>query len=610
MTETTTTDGEKLRSPGPETTREESALRRFGSAVTRLVTKGLRADRGTNRGTETMQPSSSDRAGVDYPDASEEKLDEKTLQTIEKIENNWTFRIDTSGSGNNFVPNSYPDFASAIASGNYESIEELMPNIRELTANDNRLDLESGDYDEFLSLLVQDIVTMLFRKHYKHMPKLTASARHAMQEQIDSMHSLNDGDVDYDKREEDVARLLSAELALPEEVASEFECAISGRVAEMLEDVSSSRGWKGLDLYVGWLADHGFPPERWPQDAREREDFPEPLRRMIDEREGEKAVELDRAIIRYCIERTEVYDDNGEMRPNVYKRSWLIQEYFAGRLPKLNREMMLVGTSDVIVASSSKSTYEQINVCNDYIQTVREIGQDNANKLNERLGIIHFSDWNPRVLEGTLHILETGCTESGNPATAIIRGDSGDYNDFFRSIRSITSGDILAVEVNHTDALSGITEDLKNAGVNDDTFDTVILFGHGDENAFHMSCTEHIKPDPNEWYNKGGVRKLMQTLDPDTIILISCHPFKRREDVEQLAISEDLQRRQGTATALSIAFSGKRVFSGLDGLVRCCTYEDGAVSFETEDDKGRRSPTAALTRYGLTKAYNEETDGW
>ena len=56
-----------------------------------------------------MQPSSSDRAGVDYPDASEEKLDEKTLQIIEKIENNWTFRIDTSGSGNNFVPNSYPD---------------------------------------------------------------------------------------------------------------------------------------------------------------------------------------------------------------------------------------------------------------------------------------------------------------------------------------------------------------------------------------------------------------------------------------------------------------------------------------------------------------------
>ena len=85
MTETTTTNGEKLRSPGPETTREESALRRFGSAVTRLVTKGLRADRGTNRGAETMQPSSSDRAGVDYPDASEEKLDEKTLQIIEKI---------------------------------------------------------------------------------------------------------------------------------------------------------------------------------------------------------------------------------------------------------------------------------------------------------------------------------------------------------------------------------------------------------------------------------------------------------------------------------------------------------------------------------------------
>jgi hypothetical protein len=353
---------------------------------------------------------------------AEEELDELTQQRIDKIDEEWEFRADVDGFNGNFIPKSYPDFAGSIASGNYEEIEKLVPDIRERVAKDDRLNWKSKDYDEKyvhyyanldLPVLAQKNVAAFFRKHYKHMPKLADSARRAMQEQIDSTHSLKNSDSGdffnrYYRHEEAVTHLMSAEAALPREIAEEFKDGIVNEVAEIVETAANSVGWRGFDANAAWLADHGFPPERWPQDARDREGFPEPLRRLVNE-QGDKEKELDRAIIKYCIKKTELYDgDSSKMKPDVYGRCDLIQKYFEGRLPDVNPKIMTCGIVGMVDSSSSDNIGQQVDRYNDYIQTIREIGQDNANKLGEELGITHFSDWSPEVLRGTLHILETG----------------------------------------------------------------------------------------------------------------------------------------------------------------------------------------------------------
>ena len=550
-----------------------------------------------------------------------------TQQRIDKIDEEWEFRADVNspvdGFDGKFVPKSYPDFpdfAGSIASGDYEEIEKLVPNIRELVAKDARLNPEKPEnYDEehvryyadiVLPVLAQINVAAFFKEHYKHMPKLADSARRAMQEQIDSIRSLKDSIASGDYfdyygygRERAVAELMRTETALPKEVTEEFEDIIIGEVAEVVETAADLMGWRGFDMYAAWLADHGFPPERWPQDARDREDFPEPLRRLVNE-QGDKEKGLDRAIIKYCIEKTEIYGDDGKMKPDVSERCDLIQKYFEGRLPELDREMIFCGVSSMVTSCSSKSTYQQAEIYYDYIQTIRGIGQDNANRLGEELGITHFSDWSPEVLRGTLHILETGRTESGNPATIIIRGVTGDHNGAARSFRNIKTSDVLAVEINHTDMLSGVVERLEKVGVDSDTFSRVVLFGHGSEEGLTVSFVERIKSDPDEWRSKKGMMDLMRVLNPKFLILLSCHPLRRENGSNPLAIDErGPQRRQGTASAISSAFP-ITVKSGLAGMTRAYISEDGKMIIETEDeDNGHRSDAMALTRYGITYSY-------
>lgn len=555
----------------------------------------------------------------------EEELDELTLRRIDKIDEEWEFRADVDGFNGNFIPKSYPDFAGSIASGNYEEIEKLVPDVRELLANDNRLNPESENYDKeyfhyfthsFLLDLAKKNVAAFFKEHYRHMPKLMDSARRAMQEQIDSTHSLKNSDSGdffnrYYKHEEAVTHLMSAEAVLPREIAEEFKDGIVNEVAEVVEAAANSVGWRGFDANAAWLADHGFPPERWPQDARGREDFPEPLRRLVNE-QGDKEKELDRAIIKYCIEKTELYDgDSDKMKPDVYGRCDLIQKYFEGRLPDVDPKIMTCGIVGMVDSYSSKSIDHQVYRYNDYIQTIREIGQSNANKLGEELGITHFSDWSPEVLRGTLHILETGRTESGDPATIIIRGFTGDHNGAAYVHHNIKSTDMFAVEIAHTDMLSGIVEKLERAGVDSKTFYAAILFGHGSEEAFFMSYGERISPDSQEWYNKKGLRDLVTALVIETIVLDSCHPLVREKDkFEPLTLGEGFQRRKGTAPAISKAFPWIRVISGLDGvLYRLADEADHITNIDTGDYEGNRTSTMAETWNGWTHVYGKGADG-
>lgn len=603
--------------------RKPRLLRRIGGYVAGLASR--LAEKTGWRSTDEDHEAADNVSGDSESEHShaEEELDELTQQRIDKIDEEWKFRADVDGFNGNFIPKSYPDFAGSIASGNYEEIEWLVPDIRERVAKDERLNWKSKGYDEKyvhyytnldLPVLAQKNVAAFFREHYEHMPKLADSARRAMQEQIDSTHSLKNSDSGdffnrYYKHEEAVTHLMSAEAVLPREIAEEFKDGIVNEVAEVVEAAANSVGWRGFDANAAWLADHGFPPERWPQDARGREDFPEPLRRLLNEQDEDKAEKLDRAVIKYCIKKTEVYDDKGEMKPDVYGRCDLIQKYFEGRLPDVDPKIMTCGIVGMVDSYSSKSIDHQVYRYNDYVQTIREIGQSNANRLGEELGITHFSDWSPEVLRGTLHILETGRTESGNPATIIIRGFTGDHNGAAYKYHNIKSTDMFAVEIGHTDMLSGIVEKLERAGVNSNTFYAVILFGHGSEDAFTMSFGERISPDSQEWRNKKGLRDLVTALVIDTIVLNSCHPLVREEDrFEPLTLGKGFQRRRGAAVAISKAFPWTRVVSGLDGVTYDWVDETGYANIETRDDEGDGTFTMAETWNGWTCVYEKGAD--
>lgn len=610
--------------------RKPRLLQRIGGYVAGLASRLAEKTgwRSTDENYETADNASGDPENEDSHE--EEELDELTLRRIDKIEEEWEFRADVNspvdGFDGKFVPKSYPDFpdfAGSIASGDYEEIEKLVPNIRKLVAKDARLNPEKPEnYDEehvryyadiVLPVLAQINVAAFFKEHYKHMPKLADSARRAMQEQIDSIRSLKDNIASDDYFdygcgcEGAVAKLMSTEAGLPGDVTEGFEDIITGEIAELVETAANSMGWLGFDAYAAWLADRGFSPERWPQDARDREDFPEPLRRLVNERD--KTEQLDFMIIKYCIERTEIYDDDGKAKPDVYGRCDLIQKYFEGRLPDMYPIMMSGGIRSMVVSSSSDSIDRQIHRYNDYIQTIREVGQGNANKLAEELGIMHFSDWSPEVLRGTLHILETGRTESGNPATMIIRGDSGDHNGAAHTYQYIKSTDTYAVEIDHTDMLSGVVERLKRAGVDSNTFNTIVLFGHGSEECFSMSLSEEIPPSPRKWYNKKGMRCLIEALGIDTIVLSSCHPLVQEEGkYEPFTLGEGFQRRRGTAVAISKAFPQVRVVSGLDGITYSSVEEEGRVVIKTKDSEGNTISTMAETRNGRTRVYKKGAD--
>jgi hypothetical protein len=177
------------------------------------------------------------------------------------------------------------------------------------------------------------------------------------------------------------------------------------------------------------------------------------------------------------------------------------------------------------------------------------------------------------------------------------------------SFRNIKTSDILAVEINHTDMLSGVIERLEKVGVDSDTFSRVVLFGHGSEEGLTVSFVERIKSDPDEWRSKKGMMDLMRVLNPKFLILLSCHPLRRENESNPLAIDErGPQRRQGTASAISSAFP-ITVKSGLAGMTRAYISEDGKIIIETEDeDNGHRSDVMALTRYGITYSYEKGAD--
>ena len=533
-----------------------------------------------------------DSESSDIAEETAETLNDETLQRIEEIEEECGFYADLLMGYRN------SDIINAFMYCEYEKIERFIPNIREVVASDSRLNPESEETDDryydlcyaetTLSRLIQDNIAAFFSEHYERMPKFTDRLRHMMRDMVDSIHSYFDNN--YDTHELAI-KLMNAERVLPREITADLKDTIINEVARCMKVQ-----WHDFNKCVDWLGSHGFPPEYWPRDARERKDFPESLRSRIlagDEIERES---FDLDIIDYFVRSTAGIhggDKNVLTEPDIGRRSYLIEEYLAGRWPDIASKVFINGHDDE-------------DSCFKLIDTIYQIGEANAKKLHEELGITHFGDWSLETLVGTLELLETGCTESGKPATIIIRGVTGDHNGAASGYRDIESPDTFAVEINHTSDLSGVVAKLRQAGVDSNTFDTVVLFGHGSEKCFFMSSDEKIPPNYRKWRNREGLRSLIETLKIDTIILDSCHPLVREKRFDALTVSDEPQQRRGTAPALSRAFPRVQVISGLDGTVYSGIERTGNMQITTRDNAGGESLMTAVTKNGLTCAHREE----
>ena len=551
-----------------------------GNLALRLIARG-------EDGQANRDNSGADSENSDGAEETAETLDDETLQRIEEIEERCDFYVDI------LLEDS--DIADMLMSGKYEEIEKFIPNIRELVASDGRLNPESEDYDfdyagDTLLRLARNSVKELFRRQYEHMPKLTDKLRHVMWELINSVRSLADSyDPSYifdNEYQHSMFELIGVERMLPEGVAEEFRDMVLSEVARYVTMLNHNCDY-GYKTTMKWLEDRGFSPCYWPRDAREREDFPEPLRQVLVE---DAVSHIDHLVIEYYGrgDRGEWVD--AEVMHKYFEARWL------GMIP-----------SEICGSYDGYLIYYWHQWVNDMDKVIDGVGLDNAKKLQKELGITHFGDWSPETLRGTLKLLETGRTESGNPATIIVRGATGDHNGSAGTYGDIESPNTFAVEINHTSDLSRVVKKLEGAGVDSNTFDTLVLFGHGSESRFFMSSDEKIPPNYRKWRNKKGMRSLIETLKIDTIILNSCHPLVREKRFNALMVGDEPQQRRGTAVALSKAFPGVQVISGLDGATSSYIIKGTGNMQITTEDKGtiNVSSMTAVTKDGLTRAHGK-----
>ena len=552
-----------------------------GNLALRLIARG-------EDGQANRDNSGADSENSDGAEETAETLDDETLQRIEEIEERCDFYVDI------LLEDS--DIADILMSGKYEEIEKFIPNIRELVASDGRLNPESEDYDfdyagDTLLRLARNSVKELFRRQYEHMPKLTDKLRHVMWELINSVRSLADSyDPSYifdNEYQHSMFELIGVERMLPEGVAEEFRDMVLSEVARYVTMLNHNCDY-GYKTTMKWLEDRGFSPCYWPRDAREREDFPEPLRQVLA---GDAVSHIDHLVIEYYGrgDRGEWVD--AEVMHKYFEARWL------GMIP-----------SEICGSYDGYLIYYWHQWVNDMDKVIDGVGLDNAKKLQKELGITHFGDWSPETLRGTLKLLETGRTESGNPATIIVRGATGDHNGSAGTYGDIESPNTFAVEINHTSDLSRVVKKLEGAGVDSNTFDTLVLFGHGSESRFFMSSDEKIPPNYRKWRNKKGMRSLIETLGIGTIILNSCHPLVREKRFNALMVGDEPQQRRGTAVALSKAFPGVQVISGLDGATSSYIIKGTGNMQITTEDKGtiNASSMTAVTKNGLTRVHREE----
>lgn len=570
-------------------------------------------------------------------------------EVLDNLDRNWDFDIDSGG----FVLQGGEQAAEDAVKGGYESMKKLIPDADKVFAEDSKLDPRSEDFDSSYAIgyfcgSASENIGTFFGENYENMPRLAGVVRASMQEQTDNLHSLDN------KKPEvygaAVQKLMDSRDLLPKELTEDFDGAIfdeiTAAVSEGCHDSSVLRGCCKL------LAARGFPPERWVQDAKKRKDCPEFLRQLVAE--GKESL-FDKASIQFILEESK----DKKLGTDTSKRMDWLQEFYEDRLPDMNDTAVWSYVSDIIGGSLRVGDGMKIEILERYIDNIREIGQDKANTLYEKCGIVHFSGWSTSVLEGTEAMLRNGRTESGGPATLVVRGVTGDHNNVFEHLRFINSGDVFAVEIGDidqrldrmrtmlqaanvadrlrgrglhvyrpdTDDLLGVVRRMQKSGLNE--VERVVLAGHGSEKHFCMTSYTHIPPEPEEWASNRGISAVMNAFHPDVVSLISCHPIAKDPNIEPLSISDVPQERQGMAPAISKAYPGVDVVSVLDGvatvdnrrsdafIVATMASEDVDNSKIPDDDfedivnsEAHISYDLAVTRNGKTRLHHGDSLIW
>lgn len=572
-------------------------------------------------------------------------------EVLDNLDRNWGFDVDNGG----FILQGGEQVAEDVVGGGYESMKKLIPDAEKVFAEDSKLDPRSKDFDlshaiDYFRGSASENIGAFFGENYENMPRLAGIVRASMQEQTDNLRSLdNKKPKVYGAA---VQKLMDSRDLLPKELAEDFDGAIfdeiTAAVSEGCHDSSVLRGCCKL------LAARGFPPECWVQDAKKRKDCPEFLRQLVAE--GKESL-FDRASMQFILEESK----DKKLGIDTSKRMDLLQEFYEDRLPDMNSDAVWSYVSDIIGGSPRVGDDMKAEILERYIGNIREIGQDKANTLYEKCGIVHFSGWSTNVLEGTESMLRNGRTKSGGPATFVVRGITGDHNNVFEHLRFIDSGDVFATEIGgieqrldrmrtmlqaaniadrlrgrglglrayypDTDDLLGIVKRMQKAGLSE--VKRVVLAGHCSEKRFCMTSYTHIQPKPEEWARNKGISTVMNTFHPDTVSLIACHPIAEDPNIEPLSISDTPQERQGAAPAISRAYPGVDVVSALDGVAIADNRRSDAFIVATMASKDADNPEIpdgdfedvvnsearvshdlAVTRDGKTRLYHGDSLIW
>ena len=377
---------------------------------------------------------------------------------------------------------------------------------------------------------------------------------------------------------------------VPSELYDEFDEAVLAEAFHFAATDHAANGVSDNDLRrmrydVGaTLAARGFEPQHWVKCAENDPACPEYIREYIDQREEDK---LDALTLDYI-------DGVAERLPDSQddKVLAMFEEFYHDRLPDMPQQAIQDYIGDV--ADSAQYEFE-----------------DKARQLYETTGVVHFSGWSPRVLEGTYNLLAKGYPESGDDVTVMVKGTTGDHNNAFERMRYIESDDVIAAEVGNAGDLVRLTGVLQRVGL-DRHVQQIVLAGHGEEEQFALSATDHIAADADSWAENTGISTMVKTLQPENFVLIACHPLVH-EGGGFAAIDDTPQLRQGTAPAISEAFPKLNIISGMDGPVTIDERTDGHFGLKTVaikqadidklNDDTPTHPHLALTRNGKTRRY-------
>ena len=447
---------------------------------------------------------------------------------------------------------------------------------------------------------------MIIEQNYRYMPEIYTGVKKFLDQRLELLRQTEDPSeklqlfASYQHTE----RLVDD---VPSELYDEFDEAVLAEAFHFAATDHAANGVSDNDLRrmrydVGaTLAARGFEPQHWVKCAENDPACPEYIREYIDQREEDK---LDALTLDYI-------DGVAERLPDSQddKVLAMFEEFYHDRLPDMPQQAIQDYIGDV--ADSAQYEFEPMGVFKRYLDTVRTIGQDKARQLYETTGVVHFSGWSPRVLEGTYNLLAKGYPESGDDVTVMVKGTTGDHNNAFERMRYIESDDVIAAEVGNAGDLVRLTGVLQRVGL-DRHVQQIVLAGHGEEEQFALSATDHIAADADSWAENTGISTMVKTLQPENFVLIACHPLVH-EGGGFAAIDDTPQLRQGTAPAISEAFPKLNIISGMDGPVTIDERTDGHFGLKTVaikqadidklNDDTPTHPHLALTRNGKTRRY-------